>query len=151
MAIRVLLDHGVPQANIIFVTFIVAACGGVRVLQRAFPGVRIVCGAVDPVLRESWALWDITAPDAKDAAHETEEEEAVSTVQTKAEAEAEGRKVWVVEPGMGHIGERAAARCDCFSLTSGHTCKATDTTCDERACKRCCAINHGPAPGHMGD
>ena len=32
MAIRVLLDHGVPQENIIFVTIIVAACGGVRVL-----------------------------------------------------------------------------------------------------------------------
>ncbi len=58
MAIRVLLDHGVQQENIIFVTFVVAAAGGVRVLQRAFPGVRIVCGALDPVLRESWALWD---------------------------------------------------------------------------------------------
>ncbi|KAI0359972.1 armadillo/beta-catenin/plakoglobin [Trametes cingulata] len=99
MAIRVLLDHGVPQENIIFVTFIVAACGGVRVLQRAFPKVRIVCGAIDPVLRESWALWD-TAPEAKDG------ESGTPTVQTKAEAEAEGRKVWVVEPGMGHIGDR---------------------------------------------
>ncbi|CDO74973.1 hypothetical protein BN946_scf184945.g45 [Trametes cinnabarina] len=104
MAIRVLLDHGVPQENIIFVTFIVAACGGVRVLQRAFPKVRIVCGAVDPVLRESWALWDTPAPP------EAQENEpgtpATPTVKTKQEAEAEGRKVWVVEPGMGHIGDR---------------------------------------------
>ncbi|KAH9850269.1 armadillo/beta-catenin/plakoglobin [Lenzites betulinus] len=99
MAIRVLLDHGVPQENIIFVTFIVAACGGVRVLQHAFPKVRIVCGAVDPILRESWALWD-TPPEAKEG------EEGISTVQTKADAEDEGRKVWVVEPGMGHIGDR---------------------------------------------
>ncbi|KAI0368662.1 armadillo/beta-catenin/plakoglobin [Pilatotrama ljubarskyi] len=99
MAIRVLLDHGVPQENIIFVTFIVAACGGVRVLQRAFPKVRIVCGAVDPVLRESWALWD-TTPEVKDG------DPGTPTVQTKADAEAEGRKVWVVEPGMGHIGDR---------------------------------------------
>ncbi|KAI8980099.1 armadillo/beta-catenin/plakoglobin [Trametes punicea] len=99
MAIRVLLDHGVPQENIIFVTFIVAAVGGVRVLQRAFPKVRIVCGAVDPVLRESWALWD-TPPEAEDG------EAGTPTVKTKEEAEAEGRKVWVVEPGMGHIGDR---------------------------------------------
>ncbi|KAI0671629.1 armadillo/beta-catenin/plakoglobin [Trametes maxima] len=99
MAIRVLLDHGVPQENIIFVTFIVAACGGVRVLQHAFPKVRIVCGVVDPVLRESWALWD-TPPEAKG------DEVGTTTVKTKAEAEAEGRKVWVVEPGMGHIGDR---------------------------------------------
>ncbi|KAI0833343.1 armadillo/beta-catenin/plakoglobin [Trametes gibbosa] len=99
MAIRVLLDHGVPQENIIFVTFIVAACGGVRVLQHAFPKVRIVCGAVDPILRESWALWD-TLPETKEG------EEGIPTVETKMEAEEEGRKVWVVEPGMGHIGDR---------------------------------------------
>ncbi|KAI0775302.1 armadillo/beta-catenin/plakoglobin [Trametes elegans] len=105
MAIRVLLDHGVPQENIIFVTFIVAACGGVQVLQRAFPRVRIVCGVVDPVLRESWALWDTTpahGPETHDA--QVEGGAGTPTVKTKAEAEAEGRKVWVVEPGMGHIG-----------------------------------------------
>ncbi|KAI0710271.1 armadillo/beta-catenin/plakoglobin [Earliella scabrosa] len=99
MAIRVLLDHGVPQENIIFVTFVVAACGGVRVLQRTFPKVRIICGAIDPVLRESWALWD-TTPQSQDG------EVGTPTAKTKAEAEEEGRKVWVVEPGMGHIGDR---------------------------------------------
>ena len=107
MAIRVLLDHGVPQENIIFVTFVVSACGGVRVLQRAFPRVRIVCGAVDPVLRESFALWD-TAPNPeieKGPASEGGLGEAVTPV------EAEGRRVWVVEPGMGHIGERDAVIC----------------------------------------
>ena len=101
MAIRVLLDHGVPQENIIFVTIIVAACGGVRVLQRAFPKVRIICGTIDPVLRESWALWD-TLPSSAEA---EDDEMRLLTAKTKAEAEAEGRKVWVVEPGMGHIGE----------------------------------------------
>ncbi len=101
MAIRVLLDHGVPQENIIFVTIIVAACGGVRVLQRAFPKVRIICGAIDPVLRESWALWDtLPSPEPTDG------DVRSPTAKTKAEAEAEGRKVWVVEPGMGHIGEQ---------------------------------------------
>ncbi|RPD59983.1 armadillo/beta-catenin/plakoglobin [Lentinus tigrinus ALCF2SS1-6] len=100
MAIRVLLDHGVPQENIIFVTMIVAACGGVRVLQRAFPKVRIICGTIDPVLRESWALWD-TLPSPPETA---DGELGTPTAKTKAEAEAEGRRVWVVEPGMGHIG-----------------------------------------------
>ena len=81
MAIRVLLDHGVPQDHIIFVTFLVARCGGISVLQRAFPDVKIVCGAVDDHLREMWL-------------------EGVD----EDEQPAEGRKVWVVEPGMGHIG-----------------------------------------------
>ncbi|KAI0749410.1 armadillo/beta-catenin/plakoglobin [Daedaleopsis nitida] len=109
MAIRVLLDHGVPQENIIFVTFIVAARGGVRVLQRAFPRVRIICGAIDPILRESWALWD-TSPGLPQVSNqepleaEDEDDDMVFTAKTKTEMEEEGRKVWAVEPGMGHIG-----------------------------------------------
>ena len=82
MAIRVLLDHGVPEDHIIFVTFLVARCGGISMLQRAFPFVKIVCAAVDDHLREMWLECE-------------EDEDAQPT---------EGRKVWVVEPGMGHIG-----------------------------------------------
>ncbi|GBE88411.1 Uridine kinase [Sparassis crispa] len=85
MAIRILLDHGVRQDHIIFVTFLVARCGGIYGLQHAFPHVRIVCGAVDDGLREMW----LEALDDGDDHHDTE-----------------GRKVWVVEPGMGHIGDR---------------------------------------------
>ncbi|KAH9935256.1 armadillo/beta-catenin/plakoglobin [Amylocystis lapponica] len=85
MAIRVLLDHGVLQKRIIFVTFLVARSGGVCVLQNAFPDVQIVCGAVDDGLREMW-LEIIEEGDGQLAA--------------------EGRKVWVVEPGMGQIGDR---------------------------------------------
>ena len=101
MAIRVLRDHGVPEENIVFVTFVVAAAGGVRVLARAFPRVRIVCGVVDPVLRESWAMWD-TVP-----ALERKRAEDDVVVPGTPPAEMEGRRVWVVEPGMGHIGERS--------------------------------------------
>ncbi|KAH9945379.1 armadillo/beta-catenin/plakoglobin [Epithele typhae] len=93
MAIRVLLDHGVPEKNIIFVAFIVASPGGIRALQRAFPEVRVVCGAIDPVLRDAWATWDTL---------ETVDSENTLT----SPAEEGGRKVWVVEPGMGHIGDR---------------------------------------------
>lgn len=70
MAIRVLLDHGVKEAKIIFITFIVALDGGVSVLRKAFPKIRIVTGAVDPKLRIGWL-------DGK-------------------EAEARGRDVWII-------------------------------------------------------
>lgn len=97
MAIRVLLDHGVPQENIIFVAFIVASSGGVRALHHAFPRVRIVCGMVDPVLRECWAQWDDATPDAWPQTPQPQTQPQMLT-------DGHGRKVWVVEPGMGHIG-----------------------------------------------
>ncbi|KZW02743.1 uridine kinase [Exidia glandulosa HHB12029] len=80
MAIRVLLDHGVPQSHIIFLTFVVARKGGVRVLRKAFPHVHIVCGAVDEGLREARL--------------------------PPADGEHKGRKIWMIEPGMGSIGDR---------------------------------------------
>nr|GAT60732.1 armadillo/beta-catenin/plakoglobin [Mycena chlorophos] len=52
MAVRILLDHGVKQENIIFVTFLVAKGGGVPILRRAFPHMKIVTGDVDPALRD---------------------------------------------------------------------------------------------------
>ncbi|KAG1775910.1 armadillo beta-catenin plakoglobin [Suillus placidus] len=86
MAIRTLLDHGVQQDHIIFVTFLVARAGGVTVLQRAFPKVKIVTGAVDEGLREAWL--------------ERYNEKG------EGQSEGDGRKVWIVEPGMGQIGDR---------------------------------------------
>ncbi|KAG2131365.1 armadillo beta-catenin plakoglobin [Suillus clintonianus] len=86
MAIRTLLDHGVQQDHIIFVTFLIARTGGVTVLQRAFPGVKIVTGAVDEGLREAWL--------------ERYNEKG------EGQSEGDGRKVWIVEPGMGQIGDR---------------------------------------------
>ncbi|THH33197.1 hypothetical protein EUX98_g984 [Antrodiella citrinella] len=80
MAIRILLDHGVRQDHIIFVTFLVARKGGICVLRRAFPDVKVVCGAVDDGLRETWL-------------------EAIE--EREGHTGAEARKVWVVEPGMG--------------------------------------------------
>lgn len=82
MAIRVLLDHGVPEDHIIFVTFLVARAGGISVLRRAFPKVKIVCGAVDDEMLETW----LEIP--------TEEGNSVG----------EGRKIWLMNPGMGQIG-----------------------------------------------
>jgi uridine kinase len=92
MAIRVLLDHGVQQDQIIFVTFLVARYGGIVMLRKAFPYVKIVCSAVDDHLSERWL-------EVVDVEGEGIQNPELSEDQT------EGRKVWVVEPGMGHIGE----------------------------------------------
>lgn len=90
MAIRVLLDHGVKPSHIIFVTFLVSRSGGVTHLRRTFPEVNIVAGAVDDGLREVWlenAQRHATYPD----------EDGFDNAQQ--------HKAWVVEPGMGQIGE----------------------------------------------
>ncbi|ETW83025.1 hypothetical protein HETIRDRAFT_157190 [Heterobasidion irregulare TC 32-1] len=87
MAIRVLLDHGVPPSHIIFVTFLVARSGGIAHLRRTFPEVTIVTGAVDDNLREAWL--------------EESDQEILH-----GEEGVRGRKVWAVEPGMGQIGDR---------------------------------------------
>ncbi|KAL0089066.1 uridine kinase [Phycomyces blakesleeanus] len=49
MAVRVLLDHDVPEENIIFVSFL-AAPVGLGVISNAFPRVKIVTSMVDPGL-----------------------------------------------------------------------------------------------------
>ncbi|KAH3743876.1 uridine kinase [Pelomyxa schiedti] len=46
MAIRVLLDHGVPQANITFITF-VSSLQGLQDVKRKFPGITIVTSVID--------------------------------------------------------------------------------------------------------
>ena len=88
MAIRVLLDHGVRQDHIIFVTFLVARQGGICVLQKAFPLVKIVCSAVDEHLSETWL--EVMDPDSEG--------------EDGADSDSDLRKAWVIEPGMGHIG-----------------------------------------------
>ncbi|KAJ7707676.1 armadillo/beta-catenin/plakoglobin [Mycena rosella] len=83
MAIRILLDHGVKAEHIIFVTFLVARGGGVSVLRRAFPGVKIVTAGVDDIMQEGWLN------------HSREGEENLP-----------GRQVWAMVPGLGQIGDR---------------------------------------------
>ncbi|KAJ3920174.1 armadillo/beta-catenin/plakoglobin [Lentinula edodes] len=84
MSIRILLDHGVRQDHIIFVTFLVARTGGITTLRRAFPHVKIVCGAVDNEMREGWLEGD----------------------RGEGNEDGIGRKIWVMSPGMGQIGDR---------------------------------------------
>lgn len=53
MAIRVLLDHDVPEQNILVVSLLMAA-SGVYSIAYTFPGVRIVSSAVDPEINEKF-------------------------------------------------------------------------------------------------
>jgi len=80
MAIRVLLDHGVREDRIVFVTLVVARGGGISILRRAFPAVKIICAAVDDCMREGWVRGD-------------------------GDSGGKGRKGWSMQPGMGQMGK----------------------------------------------
>ena len=63
-------------------------------LRKAFPQVTIVCSAVDDDLSERWLeCIDVEGEGLQDPGLPVDP------------AAKEGRKVWVVEPGMGHIGK----------------------------------------------
>ena len=53
MAIRVLLDHDVPQENINLVSLLMAE-SGVHTIAYAFPHVKIVTTAVDPEINDKF-------------------------------------------------------------------------------------------------
>lgn len=53
MAIRVLLDHDVPESNIFLVSLLMAE-SGVHSVAYAFPKVRIVTTAVDPEINDKF-------------------------------------------------------------------------------------------------
>ncbi|RZF39578.1 hypothetical protein LSTR_LSTR001099 [Laodelphax striatellus] len=53
MAIRVLLDHDVPEKNILVVSLLMAE-SGVHTIAYAFPQVQIVTSAVDPEINEKF-------------------------------------------------------------------------------------------------
>uniref|UniRef100_A0A0A9YDW2 Uridine kinase n=1 Tax=Lygus hesperus TaxID=30085 RepID=A0A0A9YDW2_LYGHE len=53
MAIRVLLDHDVPEENILIVSLLMAE-SGVQTIAYAFPQVRIVTSAVDPEINDKF-------------------------------------------------------------------------------------------------
>ena len=52
MACKVLVEKGVPAENIIFVN-IVCVQEGIDALAKAYPAVRIVTSAIDPILNET--------------------------------------------------------------------------------------------------
>ncbi|CDW99318.1 hypothetical protein [Sporisorium scitamineum] len=67
MAIRVLLDHSVPEDQIVFLTLLASSQGGVHALNRAFPRVRIVVAGVDPGLQKLRIPWQTSATGSSSA------------------------------------------------------------------------------------
>lgn len=53
MAIKVLLDHDVPEENILIVSLLMAE-SGVHSIAYAFPSVKIVTSALDPEINEKF-------------------------------------------------------------------------------------------------
>lgn len=53
MAIRVLLDHDVPESNILIVSLLMAE-SGVHSIAYAFPKVQIVTTAIDPEINDKF-------------------------------------------------------------------------------------------------
>ncbi|GAA6059752.1 hypothetical protein JCM10212_001960 [Sporobolomyces blumeae] len=78
MAVRILLDHGVREENIIICCILVSKVGGVWALKRAFPKVKIACSAADEGL-----------------------EERVETTQ-----DGKKKKIFTILPGLGSFGDR---------------------------------------------
>ncbi|GAA6021657.1 hypothetical protein JCM10207_008103 [Rhodosporidiobolus poonsookiae] len=78
MAVRILLDHGVREENIIICCILVAKVGGVWALKRAFPNVRVACSAADEGLEERW----------------------------EKTPSGENKKIFTICPGLGSFGDR---------------------------------------------
>jgi uridine kinase len=55
MAIRILLDHDVPEENIVFLSLLVAR-QGVFAIANAFPKVKMITSEVDPELSEEFHI-----------------------------------------------------------------------------------------------
>ncbi|WFD05196.1 uridine/cytidine kinase [Malassezia vespertilionis] len=91
MAVRVLLDHGVPEDHIIILSLLVSAKGGVWALQYAFPKVTIVTAGIDPGLqRFVWPATQNEQPLQGDAVTDA----------------AKDRVVFAITPGCGQMGDR---------------------------------------------
>ena len=80
-------------------------------LRRAFPGVRVVTAAMDPDLTE--VRLPLLAGVSGDAAGDAEYgSRTVARAEVSSDVSDEGIDVggekvaWVVQPGMGHIGDR---------------------------------------------
>jgi uridine kinase len=53
MAVQVLVDHGVPEEKIVFVTYFAGRIGLNR-LTNVFPGVRVVVSSIVADFEERW-------------------------------------------------------------------------------------------------
>ncbi len=86
MAIRVLLDHSVPEDQIIFITLLASSQGGVHALNRAFPRVRIVVAGVDPGLQKLRIPWATSTRSSNSAAAKHESADSGEALRSRDNA-----------------------------------------------------------------
>ena len=55
MAIRIILDHNVPQENIIFCCLI-ATKQGISTITRAYPKVKVIASEIDPEINDKFHI-----------------------------------------------------------------------------------------------
>ncbi|CAO1635294.1 unnamed protein product [Parajaminaea phylloscopi] len=114
MAIRVLLDHCVPQENIIFVSILASHKGGIWALARAFPRVRVVLAGVDGGLKKCRVEYPRVQGRASGAseigsqlsARVKDRDLDSSTQEPAASSDTKTKVLWTILPGMGSIGDR---------------------------------------------
>jgi uridine kinase len=107
MCIRVLLDHGVLEENVIFCCLLASAKGGVHALYRAFPKVKIVVAGVDPELKRR-RIWDHISDRTTSSSskfHDHLDRDNVDEEQDD-ESNVNPRICFAIEPGAGNIGDR---------------------------------------------
>lgn len=99
MGIRVLLDHGVPQDQILLLTLLSSAQAGLWSIHHAFPRVRIITASVDPGLRRyTWPISPGTQPPTDHQEHEQEK--------SFVEESSLERVAYAIIPGCGQMGDR---------------------------------------------
>ncbi|EIM23970.1 armadillo/beta-catenin/plakoglobin [Wallemia mellicola CBS 633.66] len=104
MAIRVLLDHGVQEKHIIFLSFLVARRGGVHAINSAFPDIKILTAAADPLLREVEV--PISHGDSAQVPHHQGEKVDGRRTSVISLEQPARKKYWQIVPGMGNVGDR---------------------------------------------
>ncbi|GHJ87771.1 hypothetical protein NliqN6_4173 [Naganishia liquefaciens] len=114
MAIRVMLDHGVRQKNIVFLTFL-AAPQGLTTVHAAFPAIRIVTASVGAKLEErefpvqARVILGTAAGDADfGARHQFQNSKSSkrSNASHGDTAEPKTQQAWVISPDIGNPGSR---------------------------------------------
>lgn len=130
MAVRILIDHGVPEDHIIMVVVLLSRAGGIHHLCKAFPKLKILTAAVDDQLKELWipnsdhdGAWRARQEEQLSTDDE-EDEEAVKVEEEGQQLQRDDRQGPRSRSGSLRRPESADARgkkgvCDCCSLIRG--------------------------------
>lgn len=116
MAIRVMLDHGVPEENIIFLSILASAKGGIWALAKAFPKVKIILACVDPGLKKLKIEYPDDRRNKSARTKELDDDMQQMTLGSRQEhdhehgalngAKPKTKTIYAITSGCGSIGDR---------------------------------------------